>query len=75
MVEGKQWKGGGGVGRGNNINFSTEAHAPTPRYGQYLTHARNHITPAVEAVSSSPRRERKHYFKRQPHRRQVLAVA
>ena len=22
----------------------TEAHVPTPRYGQYLTHAHNHIT-------------------------------
>ena len=74
VVKGKQWKGGGGVGRGNSDNFSTEAHAPTPWYGQYLTHVRNHITPAVAAVSSSPRREQKHYFKRQLHRRQVLAV-
>ena len=63
MVEGKQWKGGGGVDRGNNVHFSTEANAPTPWYGQYLPHARNHITPAEAAVSSSPRREQKHYFK------------
>ena len=74
VVKGKQWKGVGGVGRGNSDNFSTEAHAPTPWYGQYLTHVRNHITPAVAAVSSSPRREQKHYFKCQLHRRQVLAV-
>ena len=26
---------------------SNEAHLPTPRYGQYLTHAHNHITRAV----------------------------
>ena len=24
---------------GSNVNFTTEAHAPTPRDGQYLTHA------------------------------------
>ena len=30
----------------------TEAHVPTPRYGQYLTHAHNHITPAVAAMDS-----------------------
>ena len=30
----------------------TEAHVPTPRYGQYLTHAHNHITPAVVAMDS-----------------------
>ena len=32
--------------------FSTEAHVPTLRYGQYLTHAHNHISPAVTAVDS-----------------------
>ena len=31
----------------------TEAHLPTPRYGQYLTHEHNHITPAVAAMDSS----------------------
>ena len=30
----------------------TEAHVPTPRYGQYLTHAHNHITQAVAAMDS-----------------------
>ena len=36
-----------------NTNFnSTEAHVPTPRYGQYLTHAHNHITPVVAAMDS-----------------------
>ena len=30
----------------------TEAHVPTPRYGQYLTHAHNHITTAVAAMDS-----------------------
>ena len=28
------------------------AHVPTPRYGQYLRHAHNHITPAVAAMDS-----------------------
>ena len=39
----------------NNTNFSTETHVPTPwfpRYGQYLMHAHNHITPAVAATFS-----------------------
>ena len=27
-------------------------HVPTPRYGQYLMHAHNHITPAVAAMDS-----------------------
>ena len=31
---------------------SNEAHLPTPRYGQYLTHAHNHITRAVAAMDS-----------------------
>ena len=30
----------------------TQAHVPTPRYGQYLRHAHNHITPAVAAMDS-----------------------
>ena len=30
---------------------SIEAHLPTPRYGQYLTHAHNHITRAVAALT------------------------
>ena len=30
----------------------TEAHVPTPQYGQYLTHAHNHITRAVAAMES-----------------------
>ena len=30
---------------------SNEAHLPTPRYGQYLTHAHNHITRAVAATA------------------------
>ena len=30
----------------------TEAFVPTPKYGQYLTHAHNHITPAVAAMDS-----------------------
>ena len=29
-------------------NLSAEAHVPTPWYGQYLTHAHNHITPEVD---------------------------
>ena len=32
--------------------ISTEAHMRTPRYGQYLTHAHNHITPAVQPRQS-----------------------
>ena len=38
----------------NNTNnyFSTEAHVPAPQYGQYPTHAHNHITPAVAAMYS-----------------------
>jgi len=32
--------------------LSTEAHVLTPRYGQYLTHAHNHITPAGAAMDS-----------------------
>ena len=32
------------------IKLLTEAHVPTPRYGQYLTHADNHITPAEAAM-------------------------
>ena len=35
-----------------NVSFSTEAHVPTPRYGHYLTHAHNHINPAVAAMDS-----------------------
>ena len=35
-----------------NVNFGTEAHVPTPRYGHYLMHAHNHITPAVAAMYS-----------------------
>ena len=31
---------------------SNEAHLPTPRYGQYLTHTHNHITRAVAAMDS-----------------------
>ena len=31
---------------------SNEAHLPTPRYDQYLTHAHNHITRAVAAMDS-----------------------
>ena len=30
----------------------TEAHVPAPRYGQYLTHAHNHITLAMTAMDS-----------------------
>ena len=51
-------EGGGGGGKQGalwemwkwqevNINLSTEAHVPSPRYGQYFTHAHNHITPVV----------------------------
>ena len=28
-------------------DLSTEAQVPTPKYGQYFTHAHNHITPVV----------------------------
>ena len=31
---------------------SIGVHLPTPRYGQYLTHAHNHITPAAAAMDS-----------------------
>ena len=31
---------------------SNEAHLPTPRYGQYLRHAHNHITRAVAVMDS-----------------------
>ena len=42
---------------GNQAKFTipsncTEAHVPTPRYGQYLTHAYNYITRAVAAMNS-----------------------
>ena len=33
----------------NNTNLSTEAHIPTPQYGQYLTHAHKHITPLIDS--------------------------
>ena len=33
-------------------NLSPEAHVPTPRHGQYFTHAPNHIRPAVTAKDS-----------------------
>ena len=33
-------------------NLSPEAHLPTPRHGQYLTDAPNHIRPAVTAMDS-----------------------
>ena len=36
----------------NNINFSTETHVPTQLYDHSLTHAHNHITPAVAAMDS-----------------------
>ena len=36
----------------NNTIFSTKTHVPAPRYGQYLVHAHNHITPAVAATFS-----------------------
>ena len=35
-----------------NTNFKTEAHVSTPRSGQYLTYAHNHITRAVAAMDS-----------------------
>ena len=34
------------------LKLCTEAHAPAPRYGQYLTHAHNHITLAMTAMDS-----------------------
>ena len=37
----------------SNTNLSTEAQVPTPRYGQYLRHAHNHITPVVVAAMES----------------------
>ena len=36
----------------NNTNLSSEAHVPTPRYGQYLTHAHSHITRLVAVMDS-----------------------
>ena len=36
----------------SNTNLSTEAHIPTPQYGQYLTHADKHIFPVVAAMDS-----------------------
>ena len=36
----------------NNINFSTETDVPTQLYDHSLTHAHNHITPAVAAMDS-----------------------
>ena len=50
----KNW----GLGLGQNLvarvlsHFNTDAHVPTPRYSQYLTHARNQITPAVAAMDT-----------------------
>ena len=35
-----------------NTNLSTEAHVPSPRYGQYLTRAHNLITPEEAAMDS-----------------------
>ena len=35
-----------------SIKLCTEAHVPTLRYDQYVKHAHNHITPAVEAMDS-----------------------
>ena len=82
-----------------------EASVPTPRYGQYLTHAHGPITPVVVVMDSCfflirthqhgersrdfetrslpydhpprrllLRREQKHWFTRQLHRREVVAV-
>ena len=36
----------------DNIKLCTEARVPTPRYGQYLIRAHNHITPAVTVMDS-----------------------
>ena len=50
----KNW----GLGLGQNLvarvlsHFNTDAHVPTPRYSQYLTHARNQIIPAVAAMDT-----------------------
>ena len=38
-----------------HTNLSTEANVPTPRYGQYLTHAHSHITPVVAAMDDAVR--------------------
>ena len=58
---GKRGVGGGEGGSGEQgalweiwnwrtvkTNLSTDAHVPTLQYGQYLTHAHNHITPEVD---------------------------
>ena len=37
-----------------NTNFSTEAHLPTPRYGQYLTPAYNRIIRVVATMDNRP---------------------
>ena len=39
-------------GKLDKTYLSTVAHVPTPRYGQYLTHAHNHITPVLAAMDS-----------------------
>ena len=50
--------GGGGGGKQGALwemckwrivktDLSTEAQVPTPQYGQYFTHAHNHITPVM----------------------------
>ena len=36
----------------DGTKICTESHVPTPRYGQYLMHAHNHITPSVVAMDS-----------------------
>ena len=36
----------------DNTKLCTEPRVPTPRYGQYLIRAHNHITPAVAAMDS-----------------------
>ena len=50
------WPGGGGKQgalwemckwRIVKTDLSTEAQVPTPQYGQYFTHAHNHITPVM----------------------------
>ena len=84
---------------------SREAGVPTPRYGPYLMHGHDAITPVVVAMNSCfflirthqhgersrdfetrslpcdhpprrllPRRVQKHWFTRQLHRREVVAV-
>ena len=35
-----------------NHNYALKHTLPTPRYGHYLTHAHNHITPTVAAMDS-----------------------